>query len=72
MMYTVQVSCDAALVPPRVLLASLSPVSLGLVLVTCLGLVLGLGVIITRRIRREEEQEEEDMCSQSLTQPNRF
>ena len=56
------------------LLASVSPVSLGLVLVTCMGLVLGLGVIITRRIRREEEQEEEeeDMCSQSLTQPNRF
>ena len=58
------------LAPPRVLLASVSPASLGLVLVTCLGL--SLGVIITRRIRREQEQEEEDMCTQSLTQPNRF
>ena len=71
MMYTVQVPCDAALAPPRVLLASVSPASLCLVLVTCVGL--GLGVIITRRIRREQEQEqEEDMCSQSLTQQNRF
>ena len=58
------------LAPPRVLLASVSPASLGLVLVTCVGL--SLGVIITRRIRREQEQEEEDMCTQSLTQPNRF
>ena len=48
------------LAPPRVLLASVSPASLGLVLVTCVGL--SLGVIITRRIRREQEQEEEDMC----------
>ena len=68
-MITSQVPCDAALATPRVLVASVSPASLGLLLVISVGL--GLGVIIVRRISREEE-EEEDMCSQSLTQPNRF
>ena len=69
----VQVPCDAALAPPRVRLASVSPASLGLLLVT--GLATGLGVIIVRRIRRDEQEEEEEgevMCSQSLTQPDRF
>ena len=58
--------CDATLASPRVLLASVSPASLGLVLVTCLAT--GLGVIIARRIRREEQSEEQ----QSLTEQNRL
>ena len=67
-----QVPCDAALAPPRVRLASVSPASVGLLLVS--GLATGLGVIIVRRIRREQEEEEgeEVMCSQSLTEPDRF
>ena len=55
-------ACDATLAPPRVLLASVSPVSLYMVL-GCLAT--GLGLIIVMRVRREEQREEEQ---ESLTE----
>ena len=70
-----RVPCQAAGPQPRLYLASVSPVSLGLLLVCGLGP--GLGVFIVRRIRRDEQREEkgeelEVICKPSHTELSRF
>ena len=54
-----QVPCEAtAVASPRLYLASVSPVSLGVLVVVSLSL--GLGLMVHRRLRRQTEQEEEE------------